>query len=228
MKIALLVCDHVADEYVEKFGTYVDMFEKLFPNFNIQPYFIIDYFFPVVDDYDVFICTGSKSSVYDRDPWIPHLLELIREIDSKNKKFVGVCFGHQAIAEALGGKVEKADVGYLIGVHEFQIAEQKGWMNGVSSYHLLMLCQDQVKILPENSTILASSEYCPCAMFTVGNNIIGIQGHPEFSQEYDRAVFENRLRKVSPEKVEKAIESLNTPHDGALIAQWIERFCALS
>ncbi len=224
MKIALLVCDHVADEYVDDYGTYFEMFSRLLPNVEIEPYFIIDYFFPELDEYDAFICTGSKFSVYDSEPWIPHLLALIREINIKEKKFIGVCFGHQALALALGGTVEKADTGYLIGIHEFLIREKQTWMTNEKVYKVLMLCQDQVKLLPKRSVVLASSEECPVAMFTVGNNMMGIQGHPEFSKEYNRSLFEKRLKNVASEKVQMAISSLQNDADSALIASWMHSF----
>jgi len=225
MKVALLVCDHVAAQFVEKHGDYPLMFDQLLPELKLEPWFVCDNQFPLIDDYNAFVCTGSKLSVYDDVAWISRLKAFVKEIYASGKKFVGVCFGHQMIGEALGGMVEKAASGYLIGVHTFSTSETAPWMRpSPQSYRILMLCQDQVLKLPPGARVLAASADCPVGMFTVGNTFLGIQGHPEFTPDYNRDVFESRVERIGKEKVEKAVESLDQEPDTELMRGWILGF----
>lgn len=225
MKMALLVCDHVAQAFAGEHGTYPDMFRRFLPDLAFHTWFVCDGVFPAISDYDAFVCTGSKFSVYDDLPWVRLLKSFTAEAFQAKKKFVGVCFGHQLIAEALGGKVEKAAAGYQIGLHQFTVRETAGWMKPEAhSYKLLMLCQDQVIKLPPDSRVLASSPGCPMGMFTTGDHFLAIQGHPEFTKAYNRAVFESRRSKMGEEKLAEAIESLAGEPDRELLSGWITRF----
>lgn len=208
MKVALLVCDHVREDLVDSHGDYPLMFKRLLPEMPMDTWCVCDRQFPEISDYDAFICTGSKYSVYEELDWIADLSQFTRDVFQSGKKFVGSCFGHQMIAHALGGEVSKLAHGYLIGLHDFRLAQRIPWMSmDVNSYNVLMLCQDQVKELPPNSKVWASSSVCPVGMFTVGSNFLGIQGHPEFTTKYNQAVFESRPDKISQEKMEMAKSS---------------------
>ena len=225
MKAALLICDHVPDELSKIHGTYFEMYENLFPGITLEGYFVIDNEFPEVEKYDVFISTGSRYSVYDDIPWIEQLKEMTREIYDSGKKFIGICFGHQLIAESLGGKVEKQERGYLIGVHNFTITENLYWLKPrVDGYEVIMLCQDQITVLPEKSLVLSESAECPIGMYTVGNTFLGIQGHPEFSKEYNRAIFESRADRIDSDKIEKAIKSLELEPSKPLLTSYLQNF----
>lgn len=218
MKIALLVCDHVKQEFVEQHGDYPSMFGQLLPQLSMEPWMVCDGNFPDVDAYDGFIATGSRLSVYEELDWIQRLKELTREMYAKQKKFVGVCFGHQLIAEALGGKVEKAPVGYLVGAHAFMIKRNLPWNSDhADTFNILMLCQDQVSQLPPHSTVYATSKECPVGMLTVGHHFLGIQGHPEFSKAYNQAVFSSRPDQIAEEKIAGAIRSFENEVD----TQWL-------
>jgi len=217
MKAALLVCDHVADELVDAHGTYPEMYRRLL-QVPFDSFYVCDGHFPSIDDYDLFVCTGSKFSVYDDLDWIQKLKEFTREAYQVGKKFIGICFGHQMIAEALGGKVQRSDFGYLIGLHKFELTEKKAWMKPYEpSLRMLMLCQDQVVRLPEGAELLASSESCKIGMFKVDNQFLGIQGHPDFTPEYNRAVFESRLKNLPFKILDKAVKSLNSNPDNEKI-----------
>lgn len=225
MKAALLVCDHVAEAFAGEHGNYPYMFRQFLPDLRLDTWFVCDGVFPSVSDYDAFVCTGSKFSVYDDLPWVRLLKSFTAEVFQAKKKFVGVCFGHQLIAEGLGGKVEKAASGYQIGLHQFTVLESAGWMKPeADSYKLLMLCQDQVIKLPPDSQVVATSPDCPVGMFTTGDHFLGIQGHPEFTKAYNKAVFESRRSKMGEEKLAEAIESLAGEPDRELLSGWITRF----
>ncbi|MFT4738863.1 MAG: GMP synthase-like glutamine amidotransferase [Cyclobacteriaceae bacterium] len=224
MKIALLVCDHVKPE-LQAYGDYPLMFKQLLPELPMDPWFVCDGDFPDVDQYDGFITTGSKSSVYEKLDWILKLQALTREIYSKQKKFVGVCFGHQLIAEALGGKVEKAAPGYLIGVHATKIDKKIPWLrDDHSSYNILMLCQDQVSQLPPNAIVYAGNHDCPIGMFSVGPHFMGVQGHPEFSNAYNEAVIKDRSDKIDGTRIADAIRSFEQEPDTNWLSNLIMQF----
>ncbi len=225
MKVALLVCDHVRDDLVAAHGDYPKMFQKLLPRLPMDSWFVCDGQFPDINDYDAFVCTGSKHSVYEKIEWIDDLSQFTRGVFRAGKKFVGSCFGHQMMAHALGGVVNKSAHGYLIGVHTFQISERLPWIEeDVSTFNVLMLCQDQVAELPSNSKVWASSSTCPIGIFTIGSNFLGIQGHPEFTKAYNQAVFERRPERISTEKMEAAKQSFASSPDTAFLSHLLTEF----
>lgn len=230
MKVGLLECDHVREEFLSIAGDYREMFPALFssiaPEWQFKFFDVCNGHFPAsADECDVYICTGSKSSVYDNDEWILKLKKFVREIHKAGKKYIGVCFGHQILGEALGGEVRKSDIGWCVGVHSFEVLHFQNWMKPpISSFNLLMMCQDQVLKLPPESILLAQTPDCPYAMFQVGDNMLGIQAHPEFSKAYDRALMELRVERIGARKVEMGIMSLELPTSEKLFAQWIVNF----
>ncbi len=226
MKAGLFICDHVAPQYQNQFGDYPSMFAKLFPDFDWVLYEVCNNQFPKnLNECDLYMATGSKHAVYDDFEWIKQLKHIIVELYQQQKPFVGVCFGHQLIGEALGGKVQKSSKGWCVGVHDFQITATKDWMKPASpKINLLMMCQDQIVELPPNATVLAKSALCPIAMLTVGNCMLGIQAHPEFSKAYNRQLMEDRIELMGEAVVHKGIESLDKVVHAEVIQAWVERF----
>ncbi len=225
MKVALIVCDHVKNEFTEEHGDYPMMFRRLLPEIEMDDWYGCDGELPEVEAYDQFIYTGSKHSVYEDIQWIRDLTSFTQKVCDQNKKLVGICFGHQMIAHALGGKVKKSDQGYLIGVHQFKVKQQMAFNNQkLTSFNALMLCQDQVVELPPGSKVLANSPQCPIGMFTVGSRILGIQGHPEFTKAYNQAVFESRPDKIDQGRMIEAKESFIKEADANLLSTLITSF----
>ncbi len=226
MTIGLLICDHVREKYQRVHGDYPRMFRTLFPDFSFIDYFVIDGHFPLsVNECDAYMCTGSRYSVYQDIPWIYELAEFIRDLDREQLKFIGVCFGHQMIGLALGGRVEKSNNGWCIGVHNFDIEASQLWMHSpADKLNVLMMCQDQITVLPKSAQLIASSALCPIAMIQIGTHIIGIQGHPEFTKEYDRALMEDRIEIMGIDMVRAGLDSLDQTVDRNLLKQWIEHF----
>ena len=226
MKVGLLVCDQVRAEYRAEFGDYPAMFQSLFPDYKFKLYSVFQGEFPEsVQDCDVYMATGSAHSAYEDLDWIHQTKTFIRDLYQANGYFIGFCFGHQLMAEALGGKVEKAAVGWCVGLHEFDIFYLKHWMRPTrTKVNFLMMCQDQIVELPPNTVRLAGNNDCPNAIVQVGERMMSIQGHPEFNKAYDKTLMESRVERMGVEKVANGVASLSKPIDIDLFRAWVARF----
>jgi GMP synthase-like glutamine amidotransferase len=226
MKIGLLECDHVMPELRQFGGDYRDMFPALLPTLEFVPYDVCMGQFPAgVDDCEAWLCTGSRYSVYDGEGWIQELKDFVRELHRSEKKFVGICFGHQLLGEALGGRVRKSERGWCVGVHTFSALQVEDWMAPpLDSLNLLMSCQDQVVVLPEGATLLASAPDCEVGMFRVGSHMLGIQAHPEFPLAYARALMEMRLSRIGEETVQRSRATFGLPVHAPAVAEWMLQF----
>ena len=226
MKAGLLICDHIVLEWQAEFGDYPAMFAKLFPSFKWQLYNAVEGVLPAdINECDFYMSTGSKYSVYQNLAWLAPLKAFIQELYVVQKPFIGFCFGHQLLGEALGGKVEKAGHGWCVGVHKFEIVQSQSWMNPPqSSLNLLMMCQDQITQLPPKTKLLASSQNCPNGVIQIGETMLGIQAHPEFPKRYNQRLMETRVNKMGLEKVEEGIQSLQMDIHPDLIQSWVVSF----
>lgn len=226
MKVGLLLCDHVRPAFRAEFEDYPAIFQRAWPTFDFEVFAVCDGQFPSsVDACDTYIATGSSHSVYEDLDWIIQLKQFIRDIHQSEKYFLGVCFGHQLLAAALGGEVKKAQSGWSVGIQTFTISQQEAWMDPFQmQLNLLMMCQDQVHVLPPNSRVLASTSACPVGIFRVGQRMLGVQAHPEFSRAYDKVLMEARIDRMGAETVEKAINTLSLPLDATRFIQWTVRF----
>src|SRR5262245_19930318 len=130
MKVGLLECDHVMEKYLHIAGDYRQMFTDLFqrhaPQLQLEYFDVRNGEFPAsMDACEAFVCTGSRFSVYDNEGWIQELKHFVRQVRDADWPFAGICFGHQMMAEALGGKVEKAPQGWGIGVHSMNVVKSE-------------------------------------------------------------------------------------------------------
>jgi GMP synthase (glutamine-hydrolysing) len=168
---------------------------------------------------DAWMTTGSRHSVNDDLSWIRDLEGFVRKVADAGVPFVGICFGHQLIAKALGGSVVRSDHGWGIGVQEVEVNEDLGLGD---SYRVLTSYQDQVATLPPGGEILGWNEHCPVSVMSVGSTILGIQGHPEFEAAYSAALMESRRGNLIPEEtVDAGLASLGDEPDGERLAAWI-------
>lgn len=132
------------------------------------------------DECDAYLITGSPCSVYDNYDWIKDLGNFVRHAHAADKPLVGICFGHQLIAQALGGKVRLARDGWLLGLHPIDMLRHKPWMDPAAAEHrLYFINQDQVVELPPDAELLAGSAACPHAMYSIGETLLCLQAHPE-------------------------------------------------
>jgi GMP synthase-like glutamine amidotransferase len=222
--IGLLQCDHVRPEFLPIAGDYDAMFRRWLPG-EWRVYDVTRGERPAaIDECDAYVATGSRASVYDREPWIGAFAELVRELHETRAPFLGVCFGHQMIGHALGGRVARSPRGWGVGVHRFAVSAREPWMEPpAGSFGLLMSCQDQVEELPPDAVVLAGNDHCPVGMFRC-SSLLGLQGHPEFPVEYARAVMCSRRERIGPERVDSALATLEGRTDPDTVAAWVRRF----
>jgi GMP synthase-like glutamine amidotransferase len=230
MKIGLLECDHVLERFRHIAGDYREMFAALFhrhaPQITLPHFDVCNGEFPSsLDSCDAYLATGSRFSAYEDVDWIHELKNFVRRIHETKKPFVGVCFGHQIMAEALGGKVTRADVGWGVGVHSVEVIRPESWMRPEqSSCGLQYMHQDQVERMPEDGVVIGRSDHCPVAMFRVGDSMLGIQAHPEFPKAYSKALLSDRIERIGAERANTALTSLDQPTDESVAAKWIVEF----
>lgn len=230
MRVGLLVCDHVREEFRGLAGDYPDMFEALLGDrVHLVPYALVDGEFPAGPQVcDGWITTGSRQSVYDDIPWIHRFADLTRDIAGSDRRLVGVCFGQQMIAHALGGRVEPAPQGWGVGIKTVQVTRAERWMDPpADSFRILNSHRDQVVELPPGATVIGTNGHCPVSALSLGDRILGLQGHPEFVPEYSAALMEARRGTLIPGPVVDAgIASLSMAADRSILSDWITQFLA--
>ncbi|MCB1334061.1 MAG: type 1 glutamine amidotransferase [Roseivivax sp.] len=220
MKIGILQTGHPPTELAPTHGDYPSMFERLLGGrgFTFQTWSVVDGEFPAgPQDADGWLITGSRHGVYEDHPWIAPLEALVRDIIAAGKPLVGICFGHQVIAQALGGQVEKFDQGWCLGpqVYHFPDGDKR-----LLAYH-----QDQVITPPEGAEVVASSPGCRYAALLYPGKAYTVQPHPEFSPAYLQGLIDTRGRGVLDDTLLDAAEAaLAVPPDNPEVAEQIARF----
>lgn len=208
-------------------GDYPSMFADLLGQmFETQAFDVQAGDLPDAAAFDGAIITGSAAGVYEDHVWIPPMLDWIRNARGRTR-LVGVCFGHQAMAQALGGRVEKSGRGWGVGLHRYQVIEAQSWMTpSLSEIALSASHQDQVVVKPEDARVTLSSDFTPYAGLAWGDDAISFQPHPEFSRAFTGALVEGRRGRIETTVVDRALTSLEAEDDRALVADWIRGFLA--
>lgn len=172
-----------------------------------------------------YVITGSASGVYDGDAWIDPLKDFVRSA-SGHSAMVGICFGHQVMAEAFGGQVIKSPRGWGIGLHRYDVQERAAWMDDARSIAVPASHQDQVVKLPADARVLGGSEFTPYGIIEYPQRrAMSLQSHPEFSPEYAAALIElRRSSKYTAEQADRALATLREPNDRSRVGGWIARF----
>ncbi|HKL05683.1 MAG TPA: type 1 glutamine amidotransferase [Roseovarius sp.] len=194
MKIGILQTGHAPDVVLDELGDYDAMFARLLDGhgFDFQTWNVVDNDFPgAVDAADGWLVTGSKHGAYENHPWIAPLEDFIRAVYGDGRPMIGVCFGHQIIAQALGGKVVKFPGGWSVGRTEYTIGDETLPLN---AWH-----QDQVVDLPEGAQVVGQSDFCENAALLYDTRIWTIQPHPEFPARVIEHLIAHRGRGVVPD-----------------------------
>jgi GMP synthase-like glutamine amidotransferase len=222
MKVAILETGRPPGTLADQFGTYPDMFARLLgAGFGIEIFDVQAGALPEADMHAAYLITGSPAGVYDPLPWIDPLEQFIR--GAKDKKMVGICFGHQVMAEALGGHVEKSDKGWGAGLHKYAIIRSEPWIDSAGTIAAPASHQDQVVVQPPNTDVVAASDFTPLAALAwTDRPAISFQFHPEFSPAFAKALIAQRFDIVP--NPDAAIASLDAPNDSARVGQWIRNF----
>jgi GMP synthase-like glutamine amidotransferase len=220
MRIGILETGEVNPALVGAHGTYPAMFERLLggQGFEFRTWSVVRGEMPdAPSDADGWLITGSRHGVYEDHPWIKPLEGFIRAARDAQVPMAGICFGHQIMAQALGGDVAKSGRGWGIGRHEY--------MSGVSSVAILAFHQDQVLRLPDGAEVTLSSEFCPFAGLRYGDWGLSWQAHPEFSADYCRDLLELRSGVAfSEELAAQALPHVAAPIDSPAVADQIAAF----
>ncbi len=187
MKIGILMAGHAPDQIKHKTGDYDEMFRRILGSYDFEfvVYDVENMDFPAsARDADGWLISGSKHGAYDPLPWIPKLEELIQDIYALKCPLVGICFGHQIIAQALGGHVEKFAGGWATGTTTYDFGGKSVKLN---AWH-----QDQVTTLPPGAVVLGGNDFCKNAILGYGDHVFTVQPHPEFDGDVIAGLLEFR------------------------------------
>ena len=229
VKLCILQAGEFSPEMDASIPRYEPLYRSLFSPFDdyeLTFFRVRDDIFPEnIADHDAFLITGSAAGTYDDHPWIGRLSELVRDIHAAGKPLVGICFGHQIIADALGGASGKSPKGWGLGVRRASVVDAPPWLEDLGdSFDLLYVHQDQVTAMPDGAALVARSNFCPIAAYTVGDQVFCIQGHPEFTAETVDAIIDMRIDRIGNTVGDEARATLPLPHDGEKMARAITRF----
>ena len=180
-------------------------------------------------DFDGYLLTGSAAGVYEDHDWLAPLGDFVQQAYALGKPLVGVCFGHQFLAKALGGEAEKSAKGWGYGIRQtpllLPVADQPPEVQAaeLTDLSLIYSHQDQVTRLPAGARIVSGDAFCPHAAFTMGDQLLSIQGHPEFTPAYADNLYEVMADRVGRDLSDQARASLKHRNDGQLMASWMVR-----
>lgn len=214
MKIIVLLCDVFEDimpfEDISYNSMISDAFLSVKADIKFEFYEAFARELPdTIEDDAIYLIPGSRSDAYADIPWLNELRHFIEELHDEKAKIIGICFGHQLIADTLGGRVEKAVSGVGLGIRDAQICiPQVAKQFEHACFTLHNYHQDQVVILPKEAKLVASSNFCPIEAYSIGKHIFCLQGHPEFDSNYMRFLIRNHSFNVSEIIRMKALKTL--------------------
>ncbi len=243
MKIGILSAGAIGEQLAGEYGQFATQFEKLFERFGKSVEWVnydvhLNHFPQSVNACDAYLISGSKHGVYDNFPWMARLAEFIVEIVAAKKRLVGICFGHQIIAHAMGGEVIKVDKGFAVGRHAYKIALPSAIsqlakgndfaQQAITSFTTNALHGDQVVVLPDSAEIIASSDWCEFAGLYYPEGILTFQAHPEFSNKFIRDLLKVKWSAdktwVDEAIIEQALTTWDEPTDRFFIANLLINF----
>ena len=229
MNINILLCDTFPGLLPANIPSHASMFFNMFDsintNINYKIFNVFDGQLPnKVANNELYIITGSRAGAYEDIPWVKELLSFIRQVHKKQTPLIGICFGHQAIAQALGGLVRKSEKGWGTGARQSEIVHPDALKHFPSgSMCLFYNHHDQVVQLPPEAELYATSSFCVNDGFVVGKHILTFQGHPEYTADYNKYVIQNHAQDESEAVKFNALKSIDNMQaiNNKEVAEWI-------
>jgi GMP synthase (glutamine-hydrolysing) len=219
MQIGILQTGESPDALRDQ-GDYPDFFETLLAGrgLTFRRWAVLRNELPSdVHDCDGWLITGSRFGAYEDHAWIPPLEDFIRKAYAAHVPVVGICFGHQIIAQAMGGKVEKYQGGWSVGPTEYDFGDRTYTLN---AWH-----QDQVTEKPEGAKVIASTDFCQNAALLYDDRMFTVQPHPEFRKEFVEGLIKYRGPGLVPDPIlAEATARIDTPLDSPSMADRIAQF----
>ena len=230
LRICILETDILRPELVDQYQGYGQMFQRLFSQQPIAAEFtvynVMQGEYPSDDlTFDAYLVTGSKADSFGTDPWIQTLKQYLLTRYERGDKLLGVCFGINCWRYC---SVARASAQRKVGCWhpQLQTRGQGAVESPVREERHCDSHQDQVTALPENATVIASSDFCPFAAYHINDQVLCFQGHPEFIHDYSRALLDLRQEALGSQIYSKGVASLEQEHHGATVAEWMMRFVA--
>lgn len=231
LRVGLLQCGHVREDVAVDHGDYPELFAALLAPANLELVtFEVErgHLPSSPQDCDAWLVSGSASSVYEDLEWITSTGAFLAEVVQREVPLVGVCFGHQLLAQALGGKVEKSPNGWGVGIQRYDVVgDLPHWPEAdhPASFTLLASHQDQVVDLPDGATVIARSSHCPVAAYSLGDRVVAVQAHPEFTPALTRDLITVRHDLIGADVADAALDLLRDAKavdaiDGVALARW--------
>lgn len=239
MRVGILETGCPPAALIGRYGRFADMFAALVgqvdKTVSFAAFSILDQQFPVAPTAcDGWLVTGSPHGVYEELPWMLRLEAFLRTAIAGAIPVVGICFGHQLLAKALGGEVRKSERGWGLGIQNYAVVARPGWMNGFDqpTIRLNAIHQDQVVRAPAGATVIATSTFCPHAALAYGDSALSFQAHPEFTTAFETDLIQFRAGNgLPPDRTRRALAELATlaaRTDAVTVAGWISRFLTRS
>ncbi len=219
MRIGLLQCGETIPALDRAHGGYPELYAALLgEGFSWRTWRVFEDDFPAgPDEADGWLVSGSKHGAYEPLAWIAPLEALIQEIHAGGRPLVGICFGHQIVAQALGGRVEKFDGGWSVGRRAYEI---DGKIRHLNAWH-----QDQVTQIPHGARVIASNDFTRYAGLAMGERTLTLQPHPEFPHGYVADLIRLRGAGTVPDDLLSAArDGLGAPLDNDRIGAWLAEF----
>ncbi|MBJ3786859.1 type 1 glutamine amidotransferase [Devosia sediminis] len=231
MKLTIIEVGKVPDPLKDRFDPYTAMFQEMFAStghgFDYDAVRVLDgETLPDPAALEGIAITGSSAGVYEDHAWLPPLREFIRKAYSAGTPMLGICFGHQVMADALGGDVRKSEKGWGLGRHSYRVVNRPDFFSSApDSINVVCSHQDQVIVPPKEAQVILASEFTPNAGLHYANGAaLSFQPHPEFDDVYGTALVELRRGRAEDAVIEKALGSFTTASDSARIRDSIAQF----
>lgn len=228
--IGILLTSNDTSDFAKRFDhdgvRFTNLLAPLRPDWNFTTVSVKDGIFPDRPEaFDGYIITGSPASVQGRDAWILKLLEFIRETEARKVPQFGACFGHQALALALGGDVQRSPKGWGLGTSLTVFDRFAPWMEPRrETVRLYSAHQEQVTRLPDAAEVLGGDDFCPIGAFRIGSHVFTTEFHPEMTPDFIGGLVDYLADHLDAETIGRARTSLALEEDGRFFARWIAAF----